>query len=235
MSNPDIVAIVEDDPLLREELSCFLAESDCQVFEANDFTSFVDVVQWQKLHVAVLDLNLPGGHNGFDIAQWVRNKMPQVGIIMLTARGGLSDRVQGYESGADIYFSKPVEPIELLAAIRRLAQRAKSPPSHEPTFVLEVINRRVRGDFVSCDNLTPIEVALLRALSVSRDQQLEIGELLNLLDHHANTRDITRRALENLISRLRTKLKTCFDSDNDPIRAIRGFGYQLTWKVQIVD
>lgn len=70
----------------------------------------------------ILDLNLPG-ENGLSIAQRYKRANPGCYIIMLTARSRLEDKVAGYESGADIYLTKPVSSAELIAAIKSLARR----------------------------------------------------------------------------------------------------------------
>lgn len=82
----------------------------------------------------IIDLNLPG-EDGLSLSRRLRAAQPLVGIIMVTARSLLGDKLAGYESGADLYLAKPVDPAELLAAVeslgRRLHRTAGAP--HRPT------------------------------------------------------------------------------------------------------
>ena len=124
------IAIVEDDVILREELNQFLQARNFEVLEANSGLALNDILLKEIIDLIILDLNLPG-QSGFDIAKAVRSQFPKIGIVMLTARTGLMDRVKSYEHGADIYLPKPTPPLELLGAINSVARRVaeKSPSS----------------------------------------------------------------------------------------------------------
>ena len=68
-----------------------------------------DLLLNEGMDLVILDLNLPG-QSGFEIAKSLRHQFPQIGIVMLTARTGLIDRINSYESGADLYLPKPTPP-----------------------------------------------------------------------------------------------------------------------------
>lgn len=228
------LAIVEDDAVLREELSCFFVNQGYLVHEANSHQGLLDILKLHDIQVVVLDLNLPG-KNGYEIASWLKHDLPRLGVVIMTARTSLTDRIKGYEVGADIYLPKPTNPMELLAAVRNLAKRLQDTAPQTQKFQLSMQARRMTSLETCCDDLTGIEVFLLRVLAMSPDKTVDIGEMLNALEEKFIARTITRRALENIFSRLRKKLTTAFDNDLDPIKAVRGFGYQLTWSIEIVD
>lgn len=234
MKSLNTLAIVEDDVVLREELSYFFASHGYAVQEANCHQGLLDILKFHDIQVVVLDLNLPG-KSGYEIATSLKKNLPQLGIVMLTARTTLADRIKGYEMGADIYLPKPTDPMELLAAIRSLIKRLEDAVDKPPAFELSLREHRLASPQTCCRNLTAVEMFLLRVLAVSPQQTLDEGQLLDVLDEKFTERALTRRALENILSRLRKKLMICFDAEIDPIKAVRGFGYQLTWDIKIVD
>ena len=233
MKNPERIAIVEDDALLREELACFFTSAGLAVHEANNYQTLLDVLQEGAIDVVVLDLNLPG-MSGYDIAQRLKSLSPAIGIVMLTARAAKQDKLRGYEVGADIYFAKPVDPDELLAAVRSLATRVRGKPDSTQALKLCVKQLTLAGQQQSAC-LSAVEALILKVLAFSPEQTLDISSLQNALEERFPDRPFTKRALENLLSRLRKKLLQCFSDQPDPIRAIRGLGYQLTWEVEVVE
>ena len=234
MKQPERIAIVEDDTLLREELSCFFTTSGLVAHEANSYQTLLDVLQNHAVDVVVLDLNLPG-MNGYEIAQQLKRLSPSTGIVMLTARAAKQDKLRGYDAGADIYFAKPVDPDELLAAVRSLAARVRGQIESLHAFKLHMQQLTLSKETGHHSPLSAVEALILKALAFSPEQTLDISGLQNVLEDRFPDRPFTKRALENLLSRLRRKLLGCFEGEADPIRAIRGVGYQLTWTVEVVE
>ena len=116
------IVIVEDHESLREVTANVLSEAGYQV-TAVAYAEDVDhLLKGQKVDLFILDLNLPG-EDGLSLARRIRKVQPRVGIIMATARGSKDDMVNGYDSGADIYMTKPIAPEALLAAIDALGRR----------------------------------------------------------------------------------------------------------------
>lgn len=231
----DALVIVEDDMVLREELKVFFVSHGFVVHEANGESGLFDVLQEHRVQVVVLDLNLPG-KNGYAIAERLKQSMPQLGIVMLTARTSLQDRVKGYEVGADLYLPKPTDPMELLAAIRRMIERAAAASSgSDNAWVLKTRYGSLAKADCICRDLTPVESTIVRALALAPMRTLDIGDLLNLLEERFPARVASRRALENILSRLRKKLMTCFEGEPDPVKSIRSTGYQLVWVVEVHD
>jgi DNA-binding response OmpR family regulator len=228
----EALAIVEDDAVLREELRCFFVGQHYKVYEANNYLGLLEILKLHEIRVIVLDLNLPG-INGYEIASRLKQAWPRLGVVMLTARTALADRIKGYEVGADVYLPKPTNPMEVLATIKSLSRRLQNPESSIDSFQLHFQARRLTSATAYCDDLTAVEVVLIRSMVLAPHQTLDIGELMDVLESKFSDHAITRRALENILSRLRKKLMTCFDKDLDPVKAIRGVGYQLTWNIQI--
>lgn len=234
MKNPERIAIVEDDTLLREELTYFFTNSGLVTHEANNYQTLLDVLQNHVVDVVVLDLNLPG-MSGYEIAGQLKRLSSSTGIVMLTARAAKQDKLRGYDAGADIYFAKPVDPDELLAAVRRLAGRVRGDVQNHKVFKLNMQQLSLIKADRHCPSLSAVEAQILKALAFSPDQILDISALQNVLEDRFPDRPFTKRALENLLSRLRKKLLSCLEGEADPIRALRSVGYQLTWAVEVLE
>lgn len=131
MSAPHIV-MVDDEEDLREPVACYLREQGLEVEEASGGAELDALLASRVPQVAVLDVTMPG-EDGFSIARRLRAAHgPRIGIIMLTARRDLVDRVVGLELGADDYMMKPFEPRELLARVRSVARRVAEPAAPAP-------------------------------------------------------------------------------------------------------
>ena len=175
----------------------------------------------------VLDLNLPG-EDGISLARRIRQTQPGVGIVMVTARGRLAERMEGYESGADLYLTKPASLDELRTAIKALTRRLKRLDSGRgavPAATLR-LNRRQLVLFgpAAQVELSAAEVELLAALARAPQQRLENWQLVELL---GKTESIYRKSsLQVLIFRLRKKLAQAGASAH-AIKVIRHIGYQL--------
>ncbi|MFY2645487.1 response regulator transcription factor [Achromobacter insuavis] len=132
------IGLLEDDADFREELALGLGGYGFRVaFACDNAAAFYRRLQEQPCDIVILDAHLPGedadahlpGEDGFSVATRLRALSP-VGIVMLTGRSALEDRVRGLEGGADVYMTKPVDLLELSSVIRSLARRmrlAKSP------------------------------------------------------------------------------------------------------------
>jgi DNA-binding response OmpR family regulator len=214
--------IVEDNDDLRDSLADALGTRGHHVVAVDCAEAVPEQAELTCLDLAIVDLNLPG-EDGLALAQRLREAQPGLGIIMLTARAQSSDKVAGYEHGADIYLTKPVSLQELAGAVQALGRRLK-PAGHDGGLRLDTRRLCLIGADGSVTALKPQEAALLAAFVRAPQQRLEhwqIAGLLGMPDH-----DINKPALELHIVRLRKKLPGGTD-DCTPIKAIRGWGYQL--------
>ncbi len=228
------IAVVEDDAILREELSHFLRRNDFEVIELLTGVALYDVLNQRPVDIVILDLNLPG-LSGFDIAKQVKARLPSVGIIMLTARTSLPDRVKGYDSGADIYLPKPTLPAEILAALSSLSRRLGQ-TQVEPHWRLLVKRYLLLGPLDNHSiSLTNVEQQLLLCLAQAENMTSDADTICGQLATVVQNACYTRRALENIISRLRKKVIDVDMNESLPfIRSVRGVGYQLCIPISIV-
>jgi DNA-binding response OmpR family regulator len=171
----------------------------------------------------VLDLNLPD-EDGISITRRIRNALPTVGIILLTARLRSADRLEGYANGADVYLTKPTRPEELVAVVKNLFSRLGVGMRPAP-WQLDMAGFMLQSPKGLQIELTANEARLLMALTVN-GQFLDHAALLSRFGGEAQSEKINKARLEVLISRLRTKLGPHVSNGFD-IRAVRGQGYQL--------
>lgn len=182
----------------------------------------------------ILDVMLPGHHNGFTVLQSIRAKNA-VPVLMLSARGEDIDRIVGLEMGADDYLAKPFNPRELLARIRTILRR--SPTGQPVTIGSENTTCYKIGDLeldtgsrrVQCANrpveLTSVEFGLLTLLIKNAGQVLTRDHLTaHVLGRSLSPYD---RSIDVHISRLRKKLGPDH-SGNERIKSARGSGYVYT-------
>ena len=121
------ILIIDDDIKLTDLLEEFLAENKFQTKSLHESTKALEVVDKYVPDLIILDITLPE-MDGFQVLRTVR-KEHETPVIMLTARGEISDRVVGLDLGADDYMPKPFEPRELLARINSILRRVNEPSS----------------------------------------------------------------------------------------------------------
>ncbi len=215
------ILLVEDDKVLAEGVSQMLRGQGMLVDVAHSWMDAQYIVQHQKLSALVLDIGLPDldGLEGLRLLRANGNLLP---VLLLTARDAISDRVRGFELGADDYLVKPFATLELVARIKALVRRS-SPPSNEirlGQLLFDPQTKRVSVNGVPLDlsvrEWNILEYLLRHESSVVSKQQI-IDAILPYGD------DLTLNAIEVYVSRLRLKLADAMVV----IRTIRGFGYML--------
>jgi DNA-binding response OmpR family regulator len=163
--------------------------------------------------------------------QRLRRTQPGLGIIAMTDLSAINDRVAGYESGADVYLIKPVDPRELLAAVARCGQRSQqASQGAQVPMTLEPLRRCLTGP-ASEQRLSADEAVVLAALVRAPEQQLENWQLLDLLQIESTENDKAR--IEVRLSRLRKKLLLA-GAAPECLKPVRGTGYQLCIPLQMV-
>lgn len=232
---PVSVVVVEDNDSLREMMVELFLSGGHNVHGVCDANGLDEVISKEWADVVILDIHLPG-EDGLSICRRLRASSPRVGIILMSARTAPWQRVEGYENGADIYISKPVNNEELVAAVQSVARRAARDRALEATepqsFAYQAVTSRmqVRGPS-SSQSLSHSEFALLRGLGLAANRQLEYWQMLDLLGLPDSAEG--KAALEVRVARLRKKLVAC-GADEPAIKAIRGVGYQLMTPVVVV-
>lgn len=237
MAAPLNIVIVEDHDGLRAVTCALLREEGHQVTGLASAEELVEATTDGHVDVFILDVNLPG-EDGFSLARRLRDVQPAVGIIMATAREEAHDRVQGYDSGADLYLPKPVDPGELTGAVRSLARRlrvnppASAPPSTEMADMPVVLDTQRRR--LTCNErealLTGSEVLMLAALIRAPNRFAAYWQLLELVDLEKNLRG--KSSLEVRMVRIREKLMS-LGFARSCIRSVRGSGYELGVEIEI--
>jgi DNA-binding response OmpR family regulator len=232
MSQPNTNAsliLVEDNVALSQELENYLVEEGFDVRCADSGTALDQALLDRPADLLVLDLNM-AEEDGISIAKRMRISLPGVGILMLTARVTSADKLAGYESGADVYMTKPAKPAELTAAIRNLVRRLK-PEVAQTQWVLDTKRMILRFHHTKAIDLTGIETELLKILAL-RGGCVETEFIQPLLRDQSIESAKFKLRLEVLVSRLRAKISP-HTGDANPIKAVRGRGYQLCMDVEI--
>jgi DNA-binding response OmpR family regulator len=188
------ILLLEDELALREEVADFLCNRGHRVLQAGSLTEFVPLVEQARMFL--LDLMLPDG-TGLEAARLVREQSPQAGIIMLTARGQLQDRIEGLRCGADHYLVKPFGLLELGAIIDALLRRVGS------EWILDVSSGRLSDPESRSMNLTPQELILVRCLCEAGAEPVSKRQLVEAMGHDWASYDLRR--LDTLVSRLRLR------------------------------
>lgn len=223
------IIVVEDHDELREVTVEALGAMGHEVRGVDCAEALDEALTNSRADLLVLDLNLPG-EDGISIAHRLRQAQPGVGIVMVTARDAPKDVLSGYDSGADIYLTKPTSPEELGAAIRALARRMRPATAADRVVTLDVNNLQIKGTLGTVD-VSDHESQLLSALARAIDHRLETWQLLELTGKSTSAGD--KKALAVQIVRMRKKLVDVGAAE-PTIKSIRSTGYQLCAVVEIV-
>ncbi|PZF77750.1 DNA-binding response regulator [Aestuariivirga litoralis] len=213
--------VVEDDPDLRRQLTAALEDAGYAVDAAKDGEEGHFLGDTEPYDAVVLDLGLPILDGVSVLEKWRRagRKMP---VLILTARDRWSDKVAGFDAGADDYVAKPFHMAEVLARIRALLRRAAGHASSEIAVgpvVLDTKAARVSVDGLPV-KLTSLEFRLLSYLMHHKGKVVSRTELVEHLYDQDFDRD--SNTVEVFVGRLRKKLGV------DVLHTIRGMGYTVT-------
>jgi two-component system OmpR family response regulator len=212
--------IVEDDPALSAQLVERMSGEGYAVDLATDGEEARFLGETEPFDAVVLDLGLPR-IDGLSVLRGWRAAGIAMPVIILTARGTWSEKVQGIDAGADDYLAKPFRVEELLARIRALIRRAKGHASAEIScggVTLDTRTSRVTVDGSPID-LTAHEYRVLAYLMHRKGQVVSRTELTEHI--YAQDFDRDSNTIEVFVGRLRRKLGT------DVIRTVRGLGYKV--------
>lgn len=218
------VAVVEDDADLRASVVEYLRLLGYDCWGADSVEAYEGQATAQAVDVVVVDVELPG-ETGFILARRLQQRTDRrVGVVMLTGRGGLDDRVTGLESGADVYLVKPVDLRELAANIDAVSRRILKQES-TGTWRLERAQWRWIAPNGACATLTSKEYQFVAMLTEAAGATIAREELLARIWGKATLAGDNR--LDVLAYRLRRKCEPLFGGEI-PIKAVHGAGYQLT-------
>jgi len=170
--------------------------------------------------IVILDIGLPG-EDGYAIAGRLRRGHPRLGIIMLTGRDRLEDRIKGLDGGADLYFAKPVDLRELAAAIGSLYRRVG--PARPRGWRLDRLESALHTPDGVRVELTDLELRFLGPLLERPGEVVDREELFQALEQRPDIYAVRR--LETMVSRLRGKVLRLSPGAPLPVRARHGRGY----------
>ncbi|NLC59605.1 MAG: response regulator transcription factor [Armatimonadetes bacterium] len=220
------VLIIEDEAHIVEVLTWYLREADWEVFTASDGESGLALARLEEPDAIILDLMLPG-LDGLEVCRRLRQES-RVPILVLTARDGETDKIQGLEAGADDYVTKPFSSREVVARVKALLRRARytepltrnvlSFPGLEidrAAYTVSVAGRPAR--------LTPMEFQVLALLASQPGRAFSRDEIITRV---SGVEYIDARTVDVHIRHLRAKIEP------DPSRprylhTVWGVGYKF--------
>jgi Response regulators consisting of a CheY-like receiver domain and a winged-helix DNA-binding domain len=220
------ILVIEDDAELTSLMRRYFSQHGFDLQIAHDGRSGLAQALDGQHALIVLDVMLPV-LDGFEVLRQVRKRCTTP-VIMLTARGDVTDRITGLNAGADDYLCKPFGPDELLARIRAVLRRTGHASAGQSSLVeLSGLSLDSNARAVSYEkhplDVTAIEFEILELLMRSPGRVVTRDEITSVLHQRRSTP--YERSLDVHISHLRKKLES---STPCSIRAVRGVGYQFT-------
>ncbi len=215
------ILLVEDDALLASEIAAALRRENFAVDIAADGEEGHHLGDTESYDAAVLDLGLPKMPGSAVLRAWRKNSR-QLPVLILTARDGWTEKVDGFKAGADDYLTKPFRVEELIMRLRALVRRSAGHAAPEitcgaltfdaPTGVFALNGLPLK--------LTALEWRVLQSLIMRKDVVFDRLELMEkVYEGDAGT---DSNSLEVIVARLRRKI------GHDMIETVRGRGYRLT-------
>ena len=215
------VLVVEDDHVVGDAVQRALSLDGYAADHVESAERAKAALYTESFDLAIVDIGLPR-EDGLQLVRDLRRRGRNLPVLMLTARDGLSDRVNALDLGADDYLTKPFQVAELLARCRALVRRANGVASTELVFgplTLDLAHKEVAVRGAPLD-LTRREWSVLECLVLNAGRIVSKEKLLSAVASWND--ELTPNAVEVYVSRLRTKL-----GDAAVIRVIRGLGYRL--------
>lgn len=216
------ILIIEDDPDLNQTIGYALEKAGYGVFRADSIRKAETIFVREKICLVLLDVNLPDGE-GYTFCRWAKAQR-EVPVIYLTARDLEEDALEGYESGAEDYVTKPFSMKILLKKLDVVLKRltlAGSLAFQDDHLRMDLEQARLYVDGREC-SVTPTEVRMLRLFLSNRGQLLTYEVMLDRL-WDSGGQFVDKHALAVNVNRLRQKLE---DAEHKYISNVYGVGYQ---------
>jgi DNA-binding response OmpR family regulator len=219
------ILIVEDDKHISKLVKYNLEKAGFDCITAITGEAALDVLDKDSIDLIILDIMLPK-MDGFETCRNIKQekKLSGIPIIMLTAKGEETDKVVGFELGADDYVVKPFSPRELILRVKAILKRGKPQEEEKDILSVDKIKIDIPRHKVTADKkeiiLTQIEFKLLVTL-IKRKGRVQSRDRL-LEDVWDIAADVTTRTIDTHIKRLREKLGKA----GELIETVRGIGYR---------
>lgn len=232
----DHIVIVDDDELLRNRLSAYLAGEGFRVTTAESAAQFREIMGRERIDLALVDITMPG-ENGLSLTRFLREQS-DIGVVIVTGKGDPIERAIGLEVGADDYVAKPFHLRELLARVRSVLRRTKARSDHVAVAVAPVVRfagwrfdlakRTLTSPRGKAIHLTAAEFQLLQAFVTNANQVIGRDRLLELVA--GRQWESYDRTVDQHISRLRRKLEKN-PKRPELIKSVRSRGYLFAAQV----
>lgn len=233
MSDTAKVLVVDDEDRIRRLIKMYLERENFEIEEADNGQTALELALQNDYDAIILDIMMPE-MDGIEVCQELR-KEKNTPVLMLTAKGEESNRVQGFEIGADDYIVKPFSPREVVLRVKAILRRVSELKLVEAdmsskniiafphlTIDLDAYRVTTHGKEVS---LTPKEYELLCFLAQSPDKVYKREDLLKEVWHYEFFGDL--RTVDTHIKRLREKLMSVSEDAAKMIVTVWGVGYKL--------
>jgi DNA-binding response OmpR family regulator len=218
------ILVVEDERNLNDALCHILGEAGYHATAAYDGRQGLDLARTDDYDVIILDVMLPE-MDGFEVVHELRREGNATPVIIVTAKGETTDKIQGLDNGADDYMTKPIDTDELLARIRALSRRKGEVAVDEMKFGDLTLDLHTHD--LSCDgreaHLSQKEFEVMRMLMATTGRVVSKHDLLASV--WGNEADTSENSAEAYISFLRKKLAHIHS--NVQITTLRMLGYRL--------
>ena len=229
------ILVVDDESRMRKLVKDFLTKKNFQVLEAGDGEEAMDIFYKEKdIALIILDVMMPK-MNGFDVCKNLRKAKPDIPVLLLTAKGTITDKTQGFDCGADDYLVKPFDIQEVLLRVKALLRRNTDNSSKdEQSFKQEILKMGdielfpesletgIEGKRIK---LTPTEFEILYCLMQHFNDSVSLAVLLDEVWGYDSDEDV--RMVRVHVGGLRQKIEA--DTKNPKyLHTVTNVGYKLT-------
>ena len=221
------ILVVEDDSSIRQSIVTYMLAATHTVESAQTFAEADDKVASYEYDAIILDIGLPGG-SGLEVLRTLKETNPDTGVLILSAKDSLDDRLKGLDIGADDYLTKPFHLSELNARINAIFRRRQKSGSEYLVFNEFRLDTNSNTVFINehAIDLSKKEYDLLlyfminanRVLSKSAVAEHIWGDYMDVADNH----DLVYSHIKNL------RKKISVHTDKDYIKTVYGMGYKWT-------
>ncbi|MEG2758712.1 MAG: response regulator transcription factor [Rikenellaceae bacterium] len=222
------IIIIEDEYELFESIAHFLEMEGYHTEYACDCSSALEKLNLYQYDCAIIDITLPDG-SGLDLIRHLKKENSPMGIIIISARHAINDKIEGLNIGADDYLAKPFNLSELNARIKSVIRRRCFDGSNEYVFHEITVNMEARRFFINGQelNLTRKEYDLLLFLLMNKDRVLTKEVIVEHL--WGDMMGLSADSFDFIYTHVRNVRKKMIDLGAcDYIKTIYGVGYKMT-------
>ncbi|MEA1961484.1 MAG: response regulator transcription factor [Bacillota bacterium] len=221
------ILVLEDEANIRGFIKINLVRNGFEVIEAETGYEALEKAENKSISIAILDIVVPG-IDGIAVCRQLRREYPQMGIIMLTARGQERNKIEGLEAGADDYIVKPFSPKELVARVRAVLRRTQLFVQSDYHALVDgslelLVDERKMLKNKNEINLSPTEFHIVKLLLENVNKSLSREDILDIvwgIDYPGDP-----KIVDVNIRRIRQKIE---DNPSDPeyLHTVWGYGYR---------